>query len=200
MNKINKTFFFISFIFFSNNLYAEPINVSSSSLKYACGIIKYENVENPLSMLGPADNKIAELGFSTVSYCILDMDSIIDHDGYDLIFYELWGAGLGPGNKPGIHLDNIQIDISKKYCIAGGSYSWTTIFSWGDNISDNNGNLPEEYFKNGETPNTQISARDLDVGYDMNNNSLFDSLDGSGIKISSVDRKPSHYIYIYINK
>ncbi|MFH1414873.1 MAG: hypothetical protein ABIH89_02150 [Elusimicrobiota bacterium] len=168
---------------------------------YARSIVKSSNVETPGNALGEPDSAVAFIGVSTGSVLLLDMGEFKDGEGYDIIYYELWGDDKGKDSNPGILLDNVRIDIT--YSIPENNpenADWKTVFIWGDDNDNNNGTIGTRYLIHGEITNTSILCPDLYAGADLDGNGSVDISDGSGILIDIGSNNGNIWRYVMIRR
>lgn len=112
------------------------------------------------------DGQFATVGHKSDSFLILDMgegNEIIDNPGVDFYYYER-------PFTPGIQLDRVEVAVAQDDG-SGNPASFIMVFIWGDDVLENNGEIPPEY--NPEEPNTPINASDLynqtGIGIDIGN-------------------------------
>lgn len=158
-------------------------------------------IEPSNALCVPDGSLFSTVGTAEDSVLILDMGSLADREGYDLVYYEFWGPDKGPGQTPGILMDPVQIDVAQATDNgASDSNAWRTILIWGDEDVSNNGSIPPEYATDGELANDPIAAMDLYAGSDLNGNGVVDGMDGSGVAIDIGENNGTIWRFVRIRR
>jgi len=173
----------------SGELWSESCELDctlSECYPYAHSIWSAVVVTEPLHALCmPDGSRFAVVGTAEDSVLILDMGHLPDQEGDDLVYYEFWGSDKGPGSIPGILMDPVQIDVAQATdTCEPDPITWQTVLIWGDDNSSNNGNIPLDYARDGESANDPIPAIYLYAGSDLDGNGVVDAMDGSGVAIN----------------